>query len=140
MAQHVRARPPSRRGRARDTVRLLAPDDPPRGVIAAALLHDVGKASSALGTFSRVGVTLAAMAVGRRRLVDWAGSGGSRSGRLCAPGSANDLAHDRLGAELLEAAGSEVLTSTWAREHHLEPARWTVDARVGAALKAADGD
>ena len=73
-------------GVARDTVRLLAPDDPPRGVIVAALLHDVGKASSALGTFSRVGVTLAAMAVGRRRLVDWAGSGATRAAVCAHPG------------------------------------------------------
>jgi hypothetical protein len=127
-------------GVARDTVRLLAPDDPPRGVIAAALLHDVGKVSSALGTFSRVGVTLAAMAVGRRRLVDWAGSGRPRERPSVRARVGQYLAHDRLGAELLEAAGSEALTSTWAGEHHLEPARWTVDARVGAALKAADGD
>ncbi len=37
------------------------------------------------------------------------------------------LAHDRLGAELLQRAGSNELTTTWAREHHLSPARWTVD-------------
>ena len=29
------------------------------------------------------------------------------------------LAHDRLGAELLQSAGSDELTITWAREHHL---------------------
>ena len=50
------------------------------------------------------------------------------------------LAHDRLGAELLRGAGSNELTSTWAREHHLPPARWTVDSRVADALKEADGD
>jgi hypothetical protein len=45
-----------------------------------------------------------------------------------------------LGADLLAAAGSEPLTVSWAGEHHLDPERWTVDAGVGAALKAADGD
>jgi hypothetical protein len=50
------------------------------------------------------------------------------------------LSHDALGAQLLRQAGSRELTILWAREHHLEPARWTVDARLGAALKAADGD
>ena len=49
-------------GVARDTVRLLGPDEPPPEVVAAALLHDVGKVESSLGTFSRVGVTLAALA------------------------------------------------------------------------------
>ncbi len=44
-------------------------------------------------------------------------------------GSGMYLAHDRLGAQLLEQAGSRALTISWAEEHHLEPARWTVDAR-----------
>ena len=37
-----------------------------REVVAAALLHDVGKIEAALGTWARAGVTVAAMAVGRR--------------------------------------------------------------------------
>jgi hypothetical protein len=127
-------------GVARDTVRLLGGDEPPREVIAAALLHDVGKVEARLGTFSRVGVTLAAMAAGRSRLLAWAGSPleGERMSVRNRVGVY--LAHDRVGAELLEAAGSQALTATWAREHHLDPARWTVDSGVGAALKAADGD
>ncbi len=54
-------------GVARDTVQLLQPAAPPRDVVAAALLHDVGKVESGLGTFARVGVTLAAMTAGRSR-------------------------------------------------------------------------
>jgi hypothetical protein len=50
------------------------------------------------------------------------------------------LTHDRLGADLLQGAGSRELTVSWAAEHHLAPERWTVDATIGAALKAADGD
>jgi hypothetical protein len=125
---------------ARDTVRLLSPDAPPPEVVAAALLHDVGKVESSLGTFARVGVTLAALAVGRARLLRWTGpvpcqgrpSRRSRIGMY--------LAHDQLGAQLLEAAGSRALTVSWANEHHLGSARWTVDGRFAAALKAADGD
>jgi len=127
-------------GVARDTLRLLGGDDQPREVVAAALLHDVGKVEARLGTFSRVGVTLVAMAAGRGRLLAWAGSP-PEGGRMSVRNRVGVyLAHDRVGGELLEAAGSQALTATWAREHHLAPARWTVDAEVGAALKAADGD
>ena len=99
-----------------------------RSVVAAALLHDVGKVDSGLGTFSRVGATVVAAVVGRKRL-------GRRDGRL-----GRYTRHDVIGADLLAAAGSDPLTRTWAREHHLPKARWTVDPEVGAALKAADDD
>ena len=41
-----------------------------RGVVAAALLHDVGKVEAGLGTWARAGVTFAGMAFGRERLVE----------------------------------------------------------------------
>jgi len=126
-------------GVARDVIARLGPDGPPRGVVAAALLHDVGKVESSLGTFSRVGVTFAALLLGRARLLRWAGDPSARPpgwrGRV-----GSYLTHDRLGADLLAQAGSEPLTVSWAAEHHLAPELWTVDAAVGAALKAADGD
>lgn len=127
-------------GVARDAIRLLEPHTVPRDVVAAALLHDVGKVESHLGTFSRVWVTFAAMTVGRHRLRRWAGdpSQGERPSRRARVGLY--LAHDRLGARLLEHAGSQALTVSWAAEHHMAPERWTVDPAVGAALKAADGD
>jgi hypothetical protein len=125
---------------ARETVRLLGPDDPQRDVIAAALLHDVGKVESSLGTFARVGVTLAAMVVGRSRLLGWAGVAPERGRPSRRARVGLYLTHDRLGAQLLGSAGSEVLTISWAGEHHLEPSRWTVEPKVAAALKAADGD
>jgi hypothetical protein len=50
------------------------------------------------------------------------------------------LCHDQIGADLLAAAGSDVLTVAWAREHHAPADRWTVGREVGSALKAADDD
>jgi hypothetical protein len=119
-------------GVARDTIVLLAPDPPRREVIAAALLHDVGKVESGFGTFSRVAVTVLAMVVGRSRLV---GRETPRQTRV-----AKYLTHDRLGADLLRQAGSDDLTVAWAEEHHLDAQLWTVDPQLGMALKAADGD
>lgn len=101
--------------------RRVAETHTERPVLAAALLHDVGKIDAALGTFGRVAATL----VGRRRA----------RGRF-----ALYLRHDAIGASLLTDAGSDPLTIAWAREHHLPPERWTVPADVAAALKAADDD
>lgn len=96
-----------------------------RAVLAAALLHDAGKTVSGLGTFGRVVATLLAM-LGDRRVA---------RGRMAAY-----MRHDELGADLLAGAGSDPLTATWAREHHLPPGRWTLPSDVAAALKAADDD
>lgn len=115
---------------------------PGRDVAASALLHDVGKIEANLGTFARVGATFAALLVGRRRLAGATdaegaadGIGESWRGRLAAY-----LVHDRIGGRLLREAGSDPLTVAWAEEHHLDPVRWSVDPRLGDALKAADGD
>lgn len=109
---------------ARRVALALGPETGSRPVLAAALLHDVGKVESGLGTFSRVLATLAGMA-------------GIGTGR---PRVAAYLSHDRIGAELLASANSDPLTVTWAAEHHLPPARWTLDPAVAEALKAADND
>lgn len=108
-----------------------------REVMAAALLHDSGKVESGLGTFARVAVTLAAIVVGRERLV----AAGAAGGRLRWRRRIGDyLVHDRIGAALLAAAGSDPLTVAWTAEHHLPAAEWTVERTVADALKAADGD
>jgi hypothetical protein len=90
-------------------------------VLAAALLHDVGKVESGLGTLGRVVATVA----------------GPRTPRL-----ARYRRHPELGAELLRLADSDPLTAAWAEEHHLPPDRWTgtVPPEVAAALKASDDD
>jgi hypothetical protein len=96
----------------------------PADLAPAALLHDVGKVVSGLGTFARVGATVLGW-FGRDR---W-------SGRI-----GDYLHHDALGADLLRAAGSSDFTARWAREHHLPEARWTVPLDAGRLLEAADDD
>jgi hypothetical protein len=121
-------------GVARDTATLLG-GEADRDVMAAALLHDVGKVESGLGTFARVAVTVAAIGAGRDRLVAAGQDRPGLRGRV-----SQYLEHDRIGADLCTAAGSAELTVAWAREHHLPADRWSVPAVVGQALKEADGD
>jgi hypothetical protein len=116
-------------GVARRVEAALGGDGPAgRAVLAAALLHDVGKIEARLGPFGRVGATLVAMVAGRERAAGWPG----RIGRY--------LSHDRSGSRLLERAGSDPLTATWAGEHHLPPERWTLSRPIAEALHAADDD
>ncbi|HKE77352.1 MAG TPA: hypothetical protein VKB57_27280 [Acidimicrobiales bacterium] len=105
-----------------------------RPVLAAALLHDVGKVDSGLGPVRRAVATLAGLAAGHDAAVRWRRRGGAwgRVGRY--------LCHDEIGATMLAAAGSDGLTVAWARQHHLPSARWSVPADIGEALKAADDD
>ena len=106
---------------------------PERPVLAAALLHDVGKVRSGLGTPGRVVATMVG-AVAADRAARWATSDGFR-GRI-----GRYLRHPQEGAALLETAGSDPFTVAWATEHHRDPGRWTVDNRLAAALRAADDD
>jgi len=127
-------------GVARETIRLLEVDARRREVTAAALLHDVGKVESRLGTFARAGITAAALVFGRTRVRHWA-SGSATGGALGYRARIHSyLGHDQVGAELLGRAGSEELTCCWAREHHQPPEAWSIDRVIGAALKAADDD
>ncbi|HET6874161.1 MAG TPA: hypothetical protein VFH70_05245 [Acidimicrobiales bacterium] len=123
-------------GVARDTITLLGAP-PRREVVAAALLHDVGKVVSGFGTFARVAVTVAAIAAGRDRLATSADD--PAAGRLRRR-VGEYLVHDRIGADLCQEAGSDPLTVAWAGEHHLPEDRWSVDPAVAHALKEADGD
>jgi hypothetical protein len=106
-------------GVARRVVEVLGADAT-REVVAAALLHDVGKVESGLGTFARVGATV------------W------RRAPLPRVRAYND--HAAIGGQLLAAAGSDPLTVAWAEDHHLPRNRWRVPGAVADALKAADDD
>lgn len=103
-------------------------------VLAAALLHDVGKLESALGTYGRVIATVAGAVGGRDMATQWTKAGGftRRVGLY--------LRHDELGGDMLDMAGSDPLTSAWARQHHLPEDQWTLPPAVARALKDADDD
>ena len=105
-----------------------------RPVLAAALLHDVGKIESRLGTYGRVVATMSAKVAGVGMADTW------RNQRGFARRVGLYLHHDQLGGDLLELAGSDPLTVAWTREHHRPESEWTVDRTLGAALKAADDD
>ncbi len=107
-----------------------------RPVLAAALLHDVGKLDAHLRTYGRVVATLAGGVVGHDQAVirGWTTTTGftRRVGLY--------LLHPELGATLLGIAGSDQLTVAWAREHHLPPEDWTIDPEIAEALHEADDD
>lgn len=107
-----------------------------RPVVAAALLHDVGKVDANLGVYGRVIATLSVKAIGRDPEVirAWTKTRGfTRNVGLYA-------LHPKLGGDMLGMAGSDPLTEAWAREHHLSSEEWTVPAAIGTALKNADDD
>ena len=101
-------------------------------VMAAALLHDVGKIDSGLGVYGRVVATLSGAVAGREAATDWVKTDGftRRVGLY--------LIHPKLSGDLLGIAGSDGFTEAWAREHHLSEDEWTVDPELGRALREAD--
>lgn len=105
-----------------------------RSILAAALLHDVGKVESGLRTYGRVVATLSATIAGPEAATTW------RRQRGIARRVGLYLQHDQIGADLLALAGSAPLTVAWAREHHRPEAEWTVPRPIGDVLKAADDD
>jgi hypothetical protein len=105
-----------------------------RPVLAAALLHDVGKLDSRLGTYGRVVATLSGAVAGRETAHAWV----TRDGFTRRVGLY--LLHPAIGGDMLELAGSDALTVAWARQHHLPEDEWTVPLEVGRVLKASDDD
>lgn len=120
-------------GVARDVERSLG-NEATRPVLAAALLHDVGKIESGLRTYGRVVATLCGMVVGREQAKMWMRSRGftRRVGMY--------LLHPDLGGDLLGMAGSDPLTEAWAREHHRPPDQWTIEPHLAHVLKDCDDD
>lgn len=117
-------------GVAREVDRRL--DDAGAPVLAAALLHDVGKIESGLGTFGRVAATILAAVFGRERASAWTGGWRGRVGTY--------LRHPEIGAGLLAAHGADPLTVRWAAEHHRPAGSWSVPRAVAEVLHAADDD
>lgn len=103
-------------------------------VLAAALLHDVGKIEAGLGVYGRVIATLSAAAAGPDAAYDWVKARGftRRVGLY--------LLHPKLGGDHLGMIGSDPFTEAWTREHHLPEDQWTVDRDLGRVLKACDDD
>ena len=97
-------------------------------LLVAAAMHDVGKSAANLSTFGRVFATVIIAVIGRRRAAGWA-----RSGRI---GLYAD--HPRLGAEMLQTAGSHAVVVAWANEHHQPSERSRFAAPIRAALDQAD--
>jgi len=107
-------------------------DDATRPVLAAGLLHDVGKVESGLSTYGRVIATLSVATAGRATAAAWGETNGvTRRVGLYAR-------HESLGADMLELAGSDPVTVDLLRQHSWDDADRTVDAHLSAALRAAD--
>ena len=105
---------------------------PETWVMAAALLHDVGKSVAGLGTYGRVVATLSEAVGGASMATAWTESGGfTRKVGLY-------LQYPALGADLLRLTGSDERVVAWAAEHHLSEADWTVPLAEGRILALAD--
>jgi len=114
---------------ARAALAALGPDADP-DYVAAALLHDVGKAETRLGVFGRSWATALATLAGARRARAWTGAIGQY------------VNHDELGATRLAGAGARAVAVSWARAHH-RPPLWPetgIPSRICAVLAAADGE
>lgn len=108
--------------------------DPERPVVAAALLHDVGKVVCGFRTPARVAATLLWAAAPDVLADEWLTKSGLQR-RM-----AEYRRHPMLGEQLLIEAGSAELTSSWAGDHHRPVGSWRVDRSVGDVLKACDDD
>lgn len=103
-------------------------------VLAAALLHDVGKIESGLHTYGRVVATLSAGVAGKEAASSWVrGRGFTRRVGLY-------LLHPKLGGDHLGIVRSDPLVEAWARQHHLPESEWTIEVEIGRALRGADDD
>lgn len=105
-----------------------------RPVMAAALMHDVGKVQSGFRTPARVAATLF-----------WAVADDGTADRwLTVAGPRRRLAeyrrHPEIGEQLLLAAGADSLTAGWAADHHKPAEKWRIEPALGDVLKRCDDD
>ena len=116
---------------ARRVERALG-DEATRPVLAAALLHDVGKVESHLSTYGRVIATISVALAGRETAAAWSQTRGftRRVGLY--------VRHEELGADLLQVAGSDPLTISLVRDQSLPDGERTSPPHLLAALSAAD--
>ena len=103
-------------------------------VLAAALLHDIGKLDAGLGTWGRVVSTTSAKLVGHDTAKRWV----ERTGFTRRVGLY--LHHPEIGSDMLEMAGSDRLVVAWAAEHHKPVEEWTIDSAVAGVLHEVDDD
>ena len=114
--------------------------EPERPVVAAALLHDVGKVVSGYRTPARVVATMV-WAVADDSLADqWLDQSAPRKRLVSLKKLAQYRRHPELGEQLLIDAGADRLTSSWAGDHHRPQVRWRVTPDIAAVLKACDDD
>ncbi len=105
-------------------------------VIAAALLHDVGKLDSDLGTYGRVVATVAGKLAGPSMAQAWVHTSGFT--RRCGL----YLQHAELGGVRIRVAGGREVAAAWAVAHH-DPELWPVSGLTYEQcqmLAAADGE
>ncbi len=115
-----------------DRVGLTESDPDARWVVAAALLHDVGKSVAGLGTYGRSVATLSGWVGGHDMAASWADTRGftRRVGLY--------LQYPQLGADVLVMAGSDERVAAWAAQHHEPEERWSIPVEVGRLLVLAD--
>ena len=115
-----------------DQVGLTEFDPEAVWVIAAALLHDVGKSVSGLGTYGRVVATISEALGGSEMGVHWA----ERTGMTRKVGLY--LQYPQLGADLLSLAESDDRVVAWAAEHHLPQEQWSLPLDCALLLQKGD--
>lgn len=100
-------------------------------VMAAALLHDVGKTAAGLGTYGRAVATLCGLVAHDMAEVWQSRDGFTRRVGLY-------LRYGEVGADMLRVAGSTDWVVAWSIEHHLPPESWSLPVAVGEILVAGD--
>jgi hypothetical protein len=115
-----------------DSVGLAESDPDAVWIVAAALLHDVGKSVCGLGTYGRVVATISEALGGSDMALHWVERGGmTRKVGLY-------LQYPKLGADLLSLAESDDRVVAWAAEHHLPPEKWSLPMDCALLLQQGD--